>query len=118
MEFKTLTKATIEPHSIKTKTDLINLTTDLKLSGLRNNVATANQAIKIVYGLENAKLNTFVGWKSEGKSVKKGAKSYTFWSGKKSFTKQENDTEKEFKFFSIAKLFAESEVEDIKVGDK
>lgn len=37
-----------------------------------------------------------VGWKAEGKNVKKA---YTFWSGKKSFTIED----KEFKFFNICK---------------
>ena len=109
--YRMLEKAIKEPKTIKTKVDLIGLTTDLKLSGLRNTSSTANEAIKRVYGVENKKLNTFIGWKNEGKKIKKGAEAYTFWSGKKSFTVEKDGEDKEYKFFNICKLFSEDDTE-------
>lgn len=111
MEFRTLAKAVENPRAITTKAELVDLTVDIKLSGLRATASTANEVIKKVYGLDGKKLNTFQGWKAEGKSIKKGAKAYTFWSSKKTFTKEVDGEDKEFKFFNICKLFSQDDVE-------
>jgi hypothetical protein len=56
---------------------------------------------------------TFNAWKKESKKVKKGEKAFFVWSKKLDATKQaeKDQDEKEYKFFSIAYLFSNAQVE-------
>lgn len=59
---------------------------------------------------------TFKGWMQEKKKVKKGEKGFFVWSKKLKAKDQTEGAEedKEFKFFGIAYLFSNAQVEEIK----
>lgn len=74
--------------------------------------------------------DTFMGWKLKGKKVKKGEKAFILWSKPKNLEKKEpeptpEDTTEEthtpedetFKFFGIAYLFSNAQVEDISLPE-
>jgi hypothetical protein len=84
-----------------------------------NNAHTINEMLKIHYGIDE-ETNTFAGWKKQGFFVKKGSKSFKFWSKplrgkKKGATKveasEDKDEEKGYKFFAVAYVFTKSQVE-------
>ena len=59
--------------------------------------------------------NTFKKWKEKGQKVKKGEKGFFVWSKKiKGTEKKEKEDDKDFKFFGIAYLFSNAQVEPIK----
>lgn len=69
---------------------------------------------------EHQEFENFWQWKKRGFKVKKGEKAFFVWSKKRTGTeKAENDTdeEKEFKFYSLAYLFSNAQVEPLKSGD-
>ncbi|MFB9055071.1 hypothetical protein ACFFVB_18465 [Formosa undariae] len=58
--------------------------------------------------------NNFWEWKKQGYKVKKGAKAFFIWSKKREATKQtESGEDEEFKFFSLAYLFSNAQVEPL-----
>lgn len=64
---------------------------------------------------------TFGQWLAEGKAVRKGEKAFLLWAKKRHVTKQEEaitpdgePTETNYKFFPVAYLFTEKQVEPIK----
>lgn len=69
----------------------------------------------------NRTFNSFMGWKQQGKQVKKGEKAFLLWSKPKHVQKEqppqeetdENNQEDEYKFYGIAYLFSNAQVEDI-----
>ncbi|RLD60824.1 MAG: hypothetical protein DRI95_14975 [Bacteroidetes bacterium] len=82
---------------------------------------TVNGALIEMYtDNENFEFNTFKGWKQAGKMVKKGEHSkYFVWSKKRTNTKEieteEGETEeKKYKFFGIAYLFSNTQVQEFK----
>lgn len=95
---------------------------------------TINDAImETLYKQDNHKIfNTFMGWKRIGKKVKKGEKAFLLWGRPKdqhgnlaTDTEENNQEEKEaetvvqepteenYKFYPIAYLFSNAQVEDI-----
>ncbi|WP_271407302.1 ArdC-like ssDNA-binding domain-containing protein [Tenacibaculum soleae] len=59
--------------------------------------------------------NTFKNWISKGYKVKKGEKGFFIWSKKlKGTEKKENEDDKDFKFFGIAYIFSNAQVQPIK----
>lgn len=68
---------------------------------------------------EHNQFENFWQWKKLGFKVKKGEKAFFVWSKKRTGTeKGENgDEDKEFKFFSLAYLFSNAQVEPLKKND-
>ena len=74
---------------------------------------------------EHRTFNSFMGWKQHGKKVKKGEKAFLLWSKPKHITKEqaqqevteENKQEDEYKFYGIAYLFSNAQVEDIETPE-
>lgn len=71
---------------------------------------------------EHRTFNSFMSWKQQGKKVKKGEKAFLLWSKPKHIPKEtipqadeseENKQEDEYKFYGIAYLFSNAQVEDI-----
>lgn len=61
--------------------------------------------------------HSFWDWKKQGYKVKKGEKAFFIWSKKRTATekaKTEAEDDKEFKFFSLAYLFSNAQVEPLK----
>jgi len=64
-------------------------------------------------------------WKEEGLKVKKGSKAFLFWGKPKKGQKKtkenikpgESSPEDEYKFFPLAYLFSDKQVEKIEVSD-
>lgn len=73
----------------------------------------------------NRTFNSFMGWKQQGKQVKKGEKAFLLWSKPKHIAKEqaqqeeteENKQEDEYKFYGIAYLFSNAQVEDIPIPE-
>jgi len=66
---------------------------------------------------EHQEFENFWQWKKKGFKVKKGEKAFFVWSKKHTGTekaKNESDEDKEFRFFSIAYLFSNAQVEPLK----
>ena len=69
--------------------------------------------------------DTYMGWKLKGKRVKKGEKAFLLWSKPKNIAKdqppqeetEENPTEDEYRFYGIAYLFSNAQVEDMPVPE-
>jgi hypothetical protein len=77
------------------------------------NGTTINALLVLAYGREGAvNVKTFNQWKQEGKRVKKGSKSLILWSGIVNTAKEEG-SEEGSKFFKIAFVFPENNVETI-----
>ena len=84
---------------------------------------TVNDAImETMYkSREHRTFNSFMGWKQQGKKVKKGEKAFLLWSKPKNIAKDpkpEEETEKStqddmYKYYGIAYLFSNAQVEDI-----
>jgi len=68
---------------------------------------------------EHQEFNNFHQWLKLGFKVKKGSKAFFVWSKKRVGTeKAENsDEEREFKFFTLAYLFSNAQVEPLKVKE-
>ncbi len=86
---------------------------------------TVNDAImETMYkSREHRTFNSFMGWKQYGKKVKKGEKAFLLWSKPKNIAKDqkpEEETEEStqddmYKYYGIAYLFSNAQVEDIEV---
>lgn len=65
---------------------------------------------------EHREFNNFYEWLKLGYKVKKGSKAFLVWSKKRKGTEklEDSDEEREFKFFSLAYLFSNAQVEPIK----
>lgn len=88
---------------------------------------TINDAIMetLYKSREHRTFNSFVGWKQQGKQVKKGEKAFLLWSKPKHVPKEpvteevneetdpDNPTQNEYRFYGIAYLFSNAQVEDI-----
>lgn len=76
---------------------------------------TVNEFVINLYrNEEHQEFNTFKGWKKLGYTVKKGSKGFFVWSKKRTGTEKAtnpNEDDKEFKFFSLAYLFSNAQVE-------
>jgi len=77
---------------------------------------TINDGLLHLYKTDNPDIQTFRtynGWKREGCQVKKGSKAFLIWGTPRTATNQEaeENQEDEFKFFPIAYLFADTQVE-------
>lgn len=86
----------------------------IELNGLDKNI---NAVLVDMYTNETHKeFKTFKGWIKENKRVKKGEKGVFVWSKKlKAPDKTEGaEEDKEFKFFGIAYLFSNAQVEEVK----
>ncbi|WP_341221045.1 ArdC-like ssDNA-binding domain-containing protein [Polaribacter atrinae] len=86
----------------------------IELNGLDKNV---NAVLIDMYTNEmHTEFKTFRGWTKENKKVKKGEKGFFVWSKKlKAADKTEGaEEDKEFKFFGIAYLFSNAQVEPLK----
>ena len=68
---------------------------------------------------ENLEFNTFKGWKEKNLIVKKGSKGFSIWSkpikGKKKESDEEITDENGRKFFGMAYLFSNAQVEPLNV---
>lgn len=76
-----------------------------------------NEALIEMYSTEeHTEFNTFKGWKEKGFSVKKGEKGFFVWSKKLKATEKTESSEedKEFKFFGIAHIFSNAQIEPSK----
>lgn len=86
-------------------------------AGINVNDVIVNKMYK---NAEHQEFSTFKGWKEKGFQVKKGSKSFFIWSkprnaNKKEEVKKEDSKDKdEYKFFGIAYLFSNAQVEEIK----
>lgn len=89
---------------------------------------TINDAIMetLYKSREHRTFNSFMGWKQLGKRVKKGEKAFLLWSKPKQVPKEavpqtygseENKQEDEYKFYGIAYLFSNAQVEDIETAE-
>jgi hypothetical protein len=100
---------------------LIDLSNSAKLilemnpdAGINVNDVIINRMYK---SNEHQEFNTFKGWQEKGFTVKKGSKSFFIWSKprKADKSKKEENAQKEeknqYKFFGIAYLFSNSQVE-------
>ena len=60
--------------------------------------------------------NLFREWKEQGYKIKKGSRAFTIWGRRRKGTKAEaeSEEEKEFKFFPLAYLFSNKQVEKVK----
>lgn len=81
--------------------------------------AKVNDVLVEMYTSEKHKeFNTFHGWKKEGFKVKKGEKGFFIWSnplkGKKKNEEEKNEKESTFKFFGLAHIFSNAQVEPLK----
>lgn len=84
---------------------------------------TINDAIMetLYKSRQHRTFNSFIGWKQQGKQVKKGEKAFLLWSKPKYIPKEaatqgdesEQEQEDEYKFYSIAYLFSNAQVEDM-----
>lgn len=85
---------------------------------------TINDAIMetLYKSREHRTFNSFMGWKQQGKQVKKGEKAFLLWSKPKYIPKEaatqdnegeEKEQEDEYKFYGIAYLFSNAQVEDM-----
>ena len=86
----------------------------IELNGLDKNI---NSVLIDMYTNETHKeFKTFKGWMAEKKKVKKGEKGFFVWSKKlKAADKSEGaEDDKEFRFFGIAYLFSNAQVEELK----
>tara|TARA_R100000654_G_scaffold16619_1_gene34859 strand:+ start:2382 stop:2735 length:354 start_codon:yes stop_codon:yes gene_type:complete len=78
---------------------------------------TMNQKLSVYYNLEGIVTGTFKMWKDKGYKIKKGSKSYKFWSkpikAKKTESNDETQETKEtkYKFFNVACVFTADQVE-------
>lgn len=76
--------------------------------------------LKFLYQPENKKekliFDSFNGWRKKGMRVKKGEKAFLIWGRKKEATRQENegDESDSFKFFPLAYVFSNKQVENFK----
>jgi hypothetical protein len=106
------------------KAELIEICETLKLAeelgklGERYKDAhTMNQKLSVYYNLDGVVTGTFKMWKDKGYKIKKGSKSYKFWSkpikAKKTETNEETQETKEnkYKFFNVACVFTADQVE-------
>lgn len=88
---------------------------------------TINDAIMetLYKSREHRTFSSFMGWKQQGKQVKKGEKAFLLWSKPKHIAKEqpqqeeaeENKQEDEYKFYGIAYLFSNAQVEDIPISE-
>lgn len=86
----------------------------IELQGLDKNI---NAVLIDMYTNEKHQVfKTFKGWMQEKKKVKKGEKGFFVWSKKLKATDKTESAEdnKEFKFFGIAYLFSNAQVEELK----
>lgn len=83
---------------------------------------SVNQVIIEGYKEQNPEIeefNTFKGWKDAGYKVKKGEKGFPIWGAPKTLIREEEKgdkgetEEKEEKYFPVAYLFADTQVEPI-----
>ena len=85
----------------------------IELEGEGRNV---NSVLIEMYTNEtHQEFNTFKNWIAKGYKVKKGEKGFFVWSKKlKGTEKKENEDDKDFKFFGIAYIFSNAQVQPIK----
>ena len=86
----------------------------IELNALDKNVNAV--LIEFYTNETHQEFKTFKGWMQENKKVKKGEKGFFVWSKKlKAADKSEGaEDNKEFKFFGIAYLFSNAQVEELK----
>lgn len=75
-----------------------------------------NQIVLSMYINDTHKeFNSFHQWRKKGFKVKKGSKAFFVWSKKReAVKKEENEEDKEYKFYTLAYLFSNAQVEPIK----
>ena len=88
---------------------------------------TVNDAIMetLYKSREHRTFNSFMGWKQQGKQVKKGEKAFLLWSKPKNITKdpkpdeetEESTQDDMYKYYGIAYLFSNAQVEDIEIPE-
>lgn len=80
--------------------------------------ATVNEALVIHYATQgHTELHSFRGWLQLGKVVRKGEKALLLWGEPKQTGKQEKEEGKEdddYKFFPLAYVFSNKQVEPLK----
>ena len=84
---------------------------------------TVNDAIMetLYKSREHRTFNSFMGWKQQGKQVKKGEKAFLLWSKPKNIAKdpkpdeetEESTQDDMYKYYGIAYLFSNAQIEDI-----
>lgn len=92
--------------------------------GKTEEVKVNNVLIEMYKNEDHQTFNTFNGWKKEGYQVKKGSKCFFVWSKplkgkskkeeetqKKESGDKKTDSEKKYKFYSMAYLFSNAQVE-------
>ena len=81
------------------------------------NAATVNEGLIELYseGDESLEFNTFFEWKKKGFSIKKGSHAFLVWGKPRKIpvidAEKDSDQEDEFKFWPVAYLFSENQVE-------
>lgn len=103
-------KSLLKSLSVKAKEIIENEGLDLRVNDFLLNWYRTN---------EHQEFNNFWEWKKKGYSVKKGEKAFFIWSKKRTGTEkgEKPEDDKEFKFFSLAYLFSNAQVEPISKGD-
>lgn len=100
-------KQLLKTLSIEAKEIIENEALDLKVNDV---------LIQMYKTEEHQEFENFWQWKQKGFKVKKGEKAFFVWSKKRTGTEKaqnESDDNKEFKFFSIAYLFSNAQVEPL-----
>jgi hypothetical protein len=76
--------------------------------------------IELYSNKEHKEFDTFHGWKKRGFKIKKGSKCFFVWTkpikskDKKENQKEEKEEPKEYKFFKMAYLFSNAQIEEFK----
>lgn len=99
---------------------LKSLSQKAKMKQQAGDERTVNQILMDWYTNETHQVfYNFWEWKKHGKKVKKGEKAFLVWSKKRKATEKaekESEEDKEYKFYSIAYLFSNAQVEPLKTA--
>jgi hypothetical protein len=105
------------------KAVLIQLSEEVKLKielGETKEETVNGGLIELYSNKEHKEFDTFHGWKKRGFKIKKGSKCFFVWTkpikskNKKENQKEEKEEVKEYKFFKMAYLFSNAQVEQFK----
>lgn len=118
---KTIHEMVFSCETKEEKKDLLrSLSQNAKLKQQAGDERTVNQILMDWYTNETHQVfYNFWEWKKHGKKVKKGEKAFFVWSKKRKATEKaekESEEDKEYKFYSIAYLFSNAQVEPLKTA--
>lgn len=114
---------TRKEFAIQRKSKLVAISKVAKMAVATGEFESVNEFIVDSYkDEENTDFNTYKGWLEEGQQVKKGEHSeFPIWGRKRKATKkatENNKEDEEFKFFPVANLFSNRQVEPKETEDE